>query len=100
MVKSQIVCICLATVALCTLPVRGEDAWGRLTADKLEAVHQAVVKLQADRKTIERTGPVTESPANLPLHSSLSHDSRGTIDEIVAAAKAVGTQVVMFTEHP
>src|SRR5207244_4860110 len=29
-----------------------------------------------------------------------SHDSRGTIEEIVAAAKATGTRVLMFTEHP
>ena len=38
--------------------------------------------------------------ANLHVHSAFSHDSRGTVEEIVAAAKKVGTQVVMFTEHP
>jgi hypothetical protein len=30
----------------------------------------------------------------------LSHDSKGTIDEITAAAKATGTRIVGFTEHP
>jgi Predicted metal-dependent phosphoesterases (PHP family) len=99
MLKPQFAGMFLAAAA-CALPLRGEDAWGRLTADKLEAVHQAVVKLQADRKTIGRTGPFKEYRANLHVHSSLSHDSRGTIDEILAAAKAVGTHVVMFTEHP
>ena len=34
------------------------------------------------------------------MHSGLSHDSRGTVEEIVAAAKATGTRVLLFTEHP
>ena len=77
-----------------------EDALSRLAEGKLEAVHQAVLKVRAERKELPRTGPLKEYRANLHVHSALSHDSRGTIEEIVAAAKAVGTQVVMFTEHP
>src|SRR5205823_3041784 len=38
--------------------------------------------------------------ANLHVHSILSHDSRGKIEEIVTAAKAAGTRVLLFTEHP
>ena len=38
--------------------------------------------------------------ALLHVHSAFSHDSRGTIDEIVSAANEVGARVVMFTEHP
>ncbi len=34
------------------------------------------------------------------VHSRLSHDSRGTVPEIIAAAKATGTRIVGFTEHP
>ncbi len=34
------------------------------------------------------------------MHSRLSHDSRGTIAEIVAAARATGTRIVGFSEHP
>ena len=34
------------------------------------------------------------------VHSAFSHDSRGTIEDIVGAAKKVGTRVLMFTEHP
>lgn len=77
-----------------------EDAVSRLTADRLEAVHQAVLKLRAERKELPRKGPLEEYRANLHVHSSLSHDSRGTIEEIVTAAKAAGTQVLLFTEHP
>ena len=36
----------------------------------------------------------------LHVHSAFSHDSRGTLEEIVAAAKATGVRVIMFTEHP
>jgi hypothetical protein len=38
--------------------------------------------------------------ANLHVHSELSHDSRGKIEDIVAAAKRAGTEVLLFTEHP
>jgi hypothetical protein len=59
-----------------------------------------VLALRADRKELPRPGPYQEFRANLHIHSSLSHDSRGTVEEIVAAAKATGTSVIMFTEHP
>jgi hypothetical protein len=34
------------------------------------------------------------------MHSELSHDSRGKLPEIIAAAKATRTKIVGFTEHP
>ncbi len=76
------------------------DALARLKMDKLEAVHKAVAELRARRQECPRPGPYKDFRANLHVHSSLSHDSRGTIEEIVAAAKAVGTRVLLFTEHP
>ena len=76
------------------------DAVDRLTAQRLEAVHQAVAKLRAERRETPRAGTLRDFRANLHVHSAFSHDSRGTIDEIVAAAKAAGTSVLMFTEHP
>ena len=76
------------------------DALDRLTAERLEATHQAVLKLRTERREVPRPGPLREFRANLHVHSAFSHDSRGTIDEIVAAAKLVGTKVLMFTEHP
>jgi len=80
--------------------VRAADAVDRLTAERLEAVHQAVLTFKSKRRDLPRTGTLREYRANLHVHSAFSHDSRGSLDEIVAAAKAVGTQVVMFTEHP
>ncbi len=76
------------------------DALAKLKEDKLAAVHAAIAALRAQREDVPRSGPYHDFRANLHVHSGLSHDSRGTIEEIVAAAKAVGTRVLLFTEHP
>ena len=76
------------------------DAIDRLTAARLEAVHQDLLQFKSERRTLTRTGSYREFRANLHVHSAFSHDSRGKIDDIVAAAKAAGTQILMFTEHP
>jgi hypothetical protein len=77
-----------------------EDAIDRLQPDRLEKVHQAVVALRDARREVPRVGSLREYRVNLHVHSKFSHDSRGQIDEIVAAARKAGTQVLMFTEHP
>ena len=76
------------------------DALARLKADKLEAAHNAILALRSQWHKLAQAGPYTDYRANLHVHSALSHDSRGTIEEIVAAAKKVGTHILMFTEHP
>jgi hypothetical protein len=76
------------------------DALAKLKSDRLEAVRKSVLALKSQRQETARPGPYMECRANLHVHSSLSHDSRGTIEEIVKAAKTVGTQILMFTEHP
>lgn len=76
------------------------DGLQRLELEKLEEVHSAVQALKAEWAEVPRRGPFREYRANLHVHSKWSHDSRGQIDEIVAAAKSVGTSVLMFSEHP
>ncbi len=93
------VLIALPLALLPTAPLRA-DALAKLKADKLQAVHQAIQALRAEWRRLPRRGPYQEYRANLHVHSAFSHDSRGTIEEIVAAAKATGTRVLMFTEHP
>ena len=92
--------ICTIFVLNCCGPLFAVDAIDRLTAERLEDVHQAVMKLKNERLTLARPGNLTDFRANLHVHSAFSHDSRGKIDEIVTAAKAAGTQILMFTEHP
>lgn len=98
--RSQITIVIFGLAAMTGRQVVAADAIDRLTASKLEAVNQARMKFQAERHEIPRPGPLKEFRANLHVHSAFSHDSRGKIDDIVAAAKAAGTSVVMFTEHP
>jgi len=76
------------------------DALDRLKAERLEAVHKEVQALKSRRRELARPGPYRDYRANLHVHSAFSHDSRGKIEEIVAAAKVIGTHVLMFTEHP
>lgn len=91
--------IAIAVIAAASM-ARTDDAFDRVTSERLEAVRQARLRLQSERRQLTRTGPLREFRANLHVHSAFSHDSRGTIDEIVAAAKRAGTQILMFTEHP
>ncbi len=98
--RMRIVLLVLFVVRVGPGLVQAADAVDRLTAERLEAVHQVVLKLKSERRDVPRQGTLREYRANLHVHSAFSHDSRGTIDEIVAAAKSVGTQVLMFTEHP
>ena len=80
--------------------VGAEDAIDRLTLEKVAAVHEAVEAFAAARKPLERGGDLHEYRCNLHVHSAFSHDSRGKIESIVAAAKRAGTDALLFTEHP
>lgn len=92
------------TLACCLLAIIPGLAFGdgleKLKADRLEAVRVSIESLRSQRVEIPRTDGYQEHRANLHVHSHWSHDSVGTIEEIVAAAKQTGTSVVMFTEHP
>jgi hypothetical protein len=85
---------------LSAAPQARADALAKLKAEKLEEVRRAILALRAERQVQPRSGPYKDYRANLHVHSAFSHDSRGTVEDIVAAAKAVGTRVLMFTEHP
>jgi hypothetical protein len=80
--------------------VRAADALDRLEAGRLGRIAAARAELAAARRAVVRTGTLREYRVNLHVHSLLSHDSRGTVAEIVAAARAAGTDAVFFTEHP
>jgi hypothetical protein len=90
----------LTVLALFLSQAAHGDALERLKPERLERVHKDIAALKSRRERVVRSGPYRDYLANLHVHSAFSHDSRGKIDEIVAAAKAVGTQVLMFNEHP
>jgi len=93
-------CLMAAVTIACFGGTARADALAKLKPDKLEAVHRAILALRADWRKLDRPGPYREYRANVHVHSALSHDSRGTLPEIVAAARATGTRVLLFTEHP
>ncbi len=72
----------------------------RLKFERLRDQHAAIESLQSQRQESSVKRPYTDYRANLHVHSSFSHDSRGKIEQIVASAKAAGTQILMFNEHP
>lgn len=95
----SVVAILIGGSILCS-KTHAIDAIDRLMPERLQAVHEAVVKLKDEHRDVPRSRPFKEYRANLHVHSAFSHDSRGKIEEIVKAAKAAGTSILMFTEHP
>lgn len=96
----QAVLVTIAWLAIGVGALSAGETLERLTDQRLAAVRQALEKLAQERRDPNLNRPWRHHRANLHVHSSLSHDSRGTLEEIVAAAKKVGTSVLMFTEHP
>jgi hypothetical protein len=93
--------------------VRAEPAGGRrlLSRGRLAALGVAVATLGAGYASVAHLGPLPEPPgwpppsdlaeysAVLHVHSRYSHDGRGTIEEIAAAAARAGARVVFLTDH-
>jgi hypothetical protein len=76
------------------------DALDRLQLDKLQAEHEAIEGLKLRRHPLRLSSDYQDVRALLHVHSGFSHDSRGTIEEIIAAAKRAEVRVIMFSEHP
>src|SRR5262249_41316631 len=76
------------------------DALERMAPEKLRATHERVEAFKTQLHKVSLESGFDDVRTLLHVHSAFSHDSRGTIDEIVAAAKKVGVRVIMFTEHP
>lgn len=87
-------CLGVSTIAC------GEDALDRMTRKKLQATREAIANLKKERIEVTQPRPLKTYRANLHVHSHWSHDSRGQIEDIVAAAKRADTDILMFTEHP
>lgn len=91
--------VCFLGMA-CVSSVMAEDALDRMTRKKLQALREAIANLKKERVEVQQPGSLKTFRANLHVHSHWSHDSRGQIEDIVAAAKRADTDILMFTEHP
>ncbi len=76
------------------------DAMERMKPERLRATHERIEALKNQRRAVALTSGYDDVRTLFHVHSAFSHDSRGTIDEIVAAAKEAGVRVVLFNEHP
>jgi hypothetical protein len=76
------------------------DALERMRPEKLKVTHEQIEAFKGQRRELSLKSGYDDVRALLHVHSAFSHDSRGTIDEIVAAAKEAGARVILFTEHP
>jgi len=72
----------------------------RLQLERLRAVHEAREVFSGTRHRPPWAVGLNDYRAVIHAHSFLSHDSRGTWEEITAAAHETGTQVLLMTEHP
>jgi PHP domain len=76
------------------------DALERIRPEKLRATHEKIEALKSQRRAVSLSSGYDDVRALLHVHSAFSHDSRGTIEEIIDAAKQTGVRVIMFSEHP
>jgi hypothetical protein len=94
----------LLIVTLCVsishVSVAAADMLDRLQPEKLQAMHEAIETRKLQRRQVSISSGYDDVRSLLHVHSAFSHDSRGTIDEIIAAAKEAGVRVIMFSEHP
>jgi hypothetical protein len=72
----------------------------RLTEAYLSGLRREGTALRELARPAPRSGELLDVRCLLHVHSNLSHDSPGTAEEIIRAAKAVGARAVFMAEHP
>jgi hypothetical protein len=75
------------------------DGADHLALPRLQRVHEAVAQLRMLPRAPTEAGPFQDVRAVIHCHSYLSHDSRGTPEEIIAGAKKAGVRVIFMTDH-
>jgi hypothetical protein len=95
----RLICLMAATALAAASPVYG-DALERMRPEKLRATHEKIEALKSQRREVSLSSGYDDVRTLLHVHSAFSHDSRGTLEEIVAAAKETGVRVILFSEHP
>ena len=91
----------LLTVALAAIATLASgDAIERMRPEKLRATHERIEALNSERRDVSLSSGYDDVRTLLHVHSAFSHDSRGTLEEIISAAKQAGVRVILFSEHP
>jgi acetyl esterase/lipase len=93
---------CILFPALLAAPLspgRRYTTLERLETAHLEATHQARLRFAKERKALPAQGVYTDYRAVMHVHAEDADHTKGTRAEVLEGAKAVGVQVVMFTDH-
>lgn len=90
---------CLLLSADPLSPGRKYTTVQRLETAHLEATHQARLQFAKDRKDLPQLGVYNDYRAVIHVHAEDADHTKGTRAEVLQAAKALGLQVVMFTDH-
>ncbi|MBI3876081.1 MAG: alpha/beta fold hydrolase [Verrucomicrobia bacterium] len=100
----RLVQLAVLSVALSTLAAAAQDT-NRLTVlqrvepARLKAVHEAREKFARERQPVPEFGLYDDFRAVIHVHAEDSDHTKGTRDEVLAAAKKTGVRIVMFTDH-
>lgn len=109
MIIQQLAGLACACTLLLACPVAAQDSvkasdriptLKRLEPEYLKGVRAEVAAFAKARRPVTLKTGYNDYRCVIHAHSYLSHDSRGTIQEIAAAAKAAGVDAVFLSNHP
>ncbi len=99
LIRRALVIFASALSAATLSPGRKYTTLERLEPAHLEATHQARLRFAKERKQPPSVGLYNDYRAVMHVHAEDADHTKGTRAEVLQAAKAVGVQVVMFTDH-
>ena len=97
--RSLIACACALVVCSGAEGPKTLSAGERLEDSHLQALHEARVQWMRDRVVTPQLGIYNDYRAVIHVHAEDSKHTLGTRDQVLAAAKETGVNVVMWTDH-
>ncbi len=71
----------------------------RLEPEHLRATHEARLRFAAERQTLPELGVYHDFRAVMHVHAEDADHTKGTREEVLAAANKAGVRAVLFTDH-
>jgi acetyl esterase/lipase len=99
-----VLCLILSLVAFGAAHA-AETAASRLTPEQrldpqhLQATHEARLRFARERQTLPSVNVFEDFRAVIHVHAEDSNHTKGTREEVLAAAKKTGVRIVLFSDH-
>jgi len=84
---------------IATVIVAAVLATGCSTHSHWQRLKEEMSGLQMTRRAVPPVPPYHDFPGVIHVHSTISHDSQGTVDEIAEGARQAGVKFVIMTDH-